>query len=195
MDAVFFASPDGFRAWPAEHRECAAELWVGFYKTATGRPSITWPQAVDEALCFGWIDGVRKRIDDTAYAIRFTPRKPGSIWSQVNIRRAEELTALGRMRTAGLEAFATRDGEKTRPYSYENERGALDPAYEAIFRANAVAWGFFAAQAPSYRKVASFWVMSAQREETQQKRLATLIEDSAAGRRIRQVTYTPRAKG
>ncbi len=108
MDAVFFASPDGFRAWPAEHRECAAELWVGFYKTATGRPSITWPQAVDEALCFGWIDGVRK---------------PGSIWSQVNIRRAEELTALGRMRTAGLEAFATRDGEKTRPYSYENERG------------------------------------------------------------------------
>lgn len=195
MDAVFFASPDRFRAWLEEHGENAAELWVGFYKMATGRPSITWPQAVDEALCAGWIDGVRKRIDYTAYAIRFTPRKPGSIWSQVNIRRVEELTALGRMRTAGLEAFSVRDGEKTRRYSYENERRALDPAYETTFRANAAAWAFFSAQAPSYRNVASFWVMSARREETQQKRLATLIEDSAAGRRIRQVTYAPKAKG
>lgn len=192
MDAVFFASPDELRAWLEEHAESAAELWVGFYKTATGRPSITWPQAVDEALCAGWIDGVRKRIDDSAYAIRFTPRKPGSIWSQVNIRRVEELTALGRVRPAGHEAFAARDGEKTRRYSYENARRALDPAYEATFRANAAAWTFFAAQAPSYRKVTSFWVMSGQREATRQKRLATLIADSAAGHRLDQFTRSPK---
>lgn len=193
MDAVFFATPDEFRAWLEAHGESAAELWVGFYKTATGRPSITWPQAVDEALCAGWIDGVRKRIDDSAYIIRFTPRKAGSIWSQVNIRRVEELSALGRMRPAGLEAFAARDEEKTQRYSYEAERHALDPVYEATFRVNAAAWAFFAAQAASYRKVASFWVMSARREETRRKRLATLIADSVAGRRLRQVTYT--AKG
>lgn len=193
MEAVFFTSPEEFRVWLEAHGERATELWVGFYRAATGKPSITLPQAVDEALCFGWIDSVRKRIDDTAYTNRFTPRKPGSTWSQTNIRRVEELTALGRMRPAGLKAFAAWDGEKTRRYSYENERRALDPADEATFQANAAAWTFFAAQAASYRKAASWWVMSAKQEATRRRRLATLIAESAAGRRLAQVSYTPKS--
>lgn len=192
MEAESFATSDDLRAWLDQHGKSTAELWVGFYKAATGRPSISWPQVVDEALCFGWIDGVRKRIDDTAYAIRCTSRKPGSIWSQVNIRRVDELTALGRMRPGSLKAFAALDGEKTWRYSYENERRALDPTYEVAFQANPAAWAFFAVQAASYRRAATWWVMSAKRDETRQKRLAALIEDSAAGRRLRAVIFTPK---
>lgn len=192
MDAVFFATPDELRAWLEQHGESATELWVGFYRAGSGRQCVTYPQAVDEALCFGWIDSVRRRIDDSAYTNRFTPRKPGSNWSQTNIGRVGELTALGRMRPAGLTAFAARDAEKTRRYSYENARRTFDPANEAAFQENAAAWAFFTAQATSYRRAATWWVMSAKQEATRSARLAKLIEDSAAGRRLGQVSYAPK---
>ena len=150
---------------------------------------MTWPEAVDEALCFGWIDGVRKSIDETSYAIRFTPRKTRSTWSAVNIRRVQELTAQGRMRPAGLRAFAARVEGKSGIYSYEQRDVAeLGDPYERQFRANSAAWDFFQAQAPSYRKAAIWWVVSAKKEETRQRRLTALIDDSAAGRRIASLT-------
>ena len=183
-DARYFASPAAFRAWLEAHHDTATELWVGFYKVGSGKPSLTWPQAVDEALCFGWIDGVRKRVDDQRYVIRFTPRKRGSIWSEVNVQRAEVLSAQGRMHPAGLQAFAARDETKTAQYSYEARTRGLDPAAEARFRENARAWAFFSAQAPSYRRAASWWVVSARREDTRLKRLATLIAESEHGRRL-----------
>jgi uncharacterized protein YdeI (YjbR/CyaY-like superfamily) len=185
---TFFATPADFRAWLAEHHADAQELLVGFYKKGSGRPSITWPESVDEALCFGWIDGVRKRIDDVSYTIRFTPRKPRSTWSAVNIRRVEELTRLGRMQPAGLAAFAARTEDNSGIYSHEQPRAELDPASEQQFRANQQAWDFFQAQPASYRKAAIWWVASAKKEETRCKRLATLIDDSANGRTIRMLT-------
>jgi uncharacterized protein YdeI (YjbR/CyaY-like superfamily) len=175
----FFATPAAFRAWLAEHHATASVLWVGFHKVGTGRPSITWPQSVDEALCAGWIDGIRKRLDDHSYVIRFTPRKPTSTWSAVNIKRMEELVAQGRVLPAGLAAFERRPREKS-GYSYEQRKAAkLDRASERLFRANAAAWKYFQSLAPGYRRTAVWWVVTAKKEETRQRRLATLIQRCA----------------
>ena len=190
---TFFATPAEFRAWLEEHHGEARELWVGFYKVASGRPSISWPEAVDEALCFGWIDGVRKGIDDASYAIRFTPRQARSTWSAVNVKRAEELIELGLMRPAGLTAFAARAAERSGIYAYEQRDAArLDEAAERRFRDNGRAWDFFQAQAAWYRKAAIWWVVSAKREDTRLKRLATLIDDSEHGRTIAPLTRRTR---
>ena len=188
MKPTFFATPSEFRAWLEEHHHKAQELWVGFYKRSSGKPSITWPEAVDEALCHGWIDGVRKGIDDVSYTIRFTPRKPRSTWSAVNVKRAGELASLGLMRPAGLKAFEQRTEEKSGIYAYEQENARLDDAYEQQFRANKKAWDFFQTQAAWYRRTATWWVISPKKEETRQKRLATLIEDSEQGRTIPPLT-------
>ena len=185
MKARFFPTPADFRAWLQAHHESEKELLVGFHKKATGKPSITWPESVDEALCFGWIDGVRRSLGPDAYTIRFTPRRPTSIWSAVNVARVGELTKLGRMRPAGLRAFAARTPERTGIYSFERAEAArLAPAQEKQLRANPEAAAFFDAQPPGYRKTATHWVISAKREETRQRRLERLIADSAAGRRI-----------
>lgn len=185
MQPTFFASPAEFRRWLNQHHQSERELWVGFYKKSSGRPSLTWPESVDEALCFGWIDGVRKTIDGESYAIRFTPRKSGSTWSTVNTRRAEELIRTGRMQPAGLRAFQARDPEKLGAYSFEQRTGAqLTAEAEARFRANRPAWRFFESQPPGYRKTALWWVVSPKREATRARRLEILIEESAAGRRI-----------
>jgi uncharacterized protein YdeI (YjbR/CyaY-like superfamily) len=187
MEPIYFASPEEFRAWLEAHHETEKELLVGYHKKGTGKPTMTWPESVDEALCYGWIDGVRRSVDDERYMIRFTPRKARSIWSAVNIKRMAELTDLGRVRPAGLKAFAARAAEKSGIYAYENRDAAeLDAAAEAQFRANPVAWDFFQAQAPSYRRTAIWWVISAKQEATRQKRLATLIDDSANGKRLAQ---------
>ncbi len=184
MKPTFFKTASAFRAWlHANHRQCQ-ELSVGFYKTTSGRPSITWPEAVDQALCYGWIDGVRKRIDDDAYTIRFTPRRPTSKWSQINIRRVTELKKLGHMQPAGMKAFAGAE-EQPRNYSYEQRKAArFDAAQEKQFRANPKAWAFFQAQPPWYRRTTTWWVISAKREETRSSRLARLIADSGQERSI-----------
>src|SRR5688572_12410851 len=185
MKPTFFATPADLRRWLKKHHQSADELLVGFHKKGSGRPSITWPESVDEALCFGWIDGVRRSLDDERYTIRFTPRRPGSNWSLINIRKAEALIRGGRMEAAGLEAFEARDEAKSGVYSFEQRENAkLDPKAEAKFKANRAAWRFFQAQPPGYRKVAIFYVTSAKREETRAKRLNILIEHSAAGQRI-----------
>lgn len=184
MNIVFFETPTHFRAWLEANHATAAELMVGFYKKGSGRPSITWPESVDQALCFGWIDGIRRRIDDDSYMIRFTPRRPGSNWSLINIRKVQELTEQGLMHPAGLAAYEARDPARTDEYSYESPPQGLDATYETEFRANTAAWAYWEAQPPHYRKGAAHWVMSAEREETRQKHLATLIADSAAGRWI-----------
>ena len=184
MNVVYFETPTHFRAWLEANHATAAELWVGYYKKGTGRPSMTWPESVDQALCFGWIDGIRRRIDDESYTIRFTPRRRGSNWSLVNIRKVQELTEQGLMHPAGLAAFETRDPDKSQEYSYENRPQGLDELYEAELRRHPAAWQYWKTQPPHYRKGAAHWVMSAKREETRQKRLAALIADSAAGRWI-----------
>jgi len=198
MKPLFFPTPADFRRWLERHHETAGELLVGFYKKGTGKPSITWPESVDEALCFGWIDGVRRTIDDESYSIRFTPRRARSNWSAVNLKRVEELTKLGRMRPAGLRAYEARDPARCAVYSYEQpEKPAevgLSPAYEAKIKANRKAWAFFESQAPYYRRVVARWVMTAKKEETRLKRLATLIDDSAHGRRIAGMERPPRPK-
>ncbi|MGE5234059.1 MAG: YdeI/OmpD-associated family protein [Acidobacteriota bacterium] len=181
---TFFATPADLRAWFEAHHEDTPELWVGFHKRATGKPSVTWPEAVDEALCFGWIDGVRKSLGEESYMIRFTPRRARSVWSAVNLRRIEELRRLGRLRPAGLRALEERDLKRSGLYSYESRPQKLDEGLEKELRANRRAWEYFSAQPPWYRRTAAFWVMSAQREETRLRRLATLIRDCAAGRRI-----------
>lgn len=182
MSVKFFASAAAFRAWLEKHHGRRRELFVGFYKMGSGRPSITWPESVDAALCFGWIDGVRKSVDEISYTIRFTPRKPRSIWSDVNVKRAKALIDEGLMRPAGAAAFAARIEAKSAVYAYEQRGGAtLGDVYERRFRANKKAWAFFTAQAPWYRRTASWWVISAKREETRLKRLGTLIEDSEHG--------------
>ncbi len=195
MDAIFFSSPAEFRDWLERNHDTAPELWVGFFKKGAGETGITYREALDQALCFGWIDGVRKTIDATRYTNRFTRRQPKSPWSVVNIERVGELARLGLMRPSGLAAFEGRDEAKSRQDSYERSAARLDGAYEATMRANPKAWEFFQAQSPSYRRVATWWVVSAKREETRLKRLATLIEDSERGRRLGQVTYRPRARG
>lgn len=182
---IFFTTPAKFRAWLRSNHKGAAELWVGFYRKASGRPSITWPQAVDEALCVGWIDGLRKTIDAESYGIRFTPRKPASNWSAVNIGRAKELIGQGRMRPAGLKAFQVRTEPKSGVYSYENREAAvLSKSDEKRFRSYPKAWDFFERQPPGYRKTLTWWIVSAKKEETRLKRLGKLITASQAGRRI-----------
>ncbi len=188
MEAVFFTTPADFRAWLEANHDQASELLVGFYKKASGKPSITYPEAVEQALCFGWIDGVRRGIDAERYANRFTPRQPHSHWSQVNIQHVARLTEQGLMHAAGLKAFRERDPKKENQYSFEQESHELSPEYEAQFRANAAAWANFHKFPPSYRKPAIWWVISAKQEATRLKRLATLIEDSAAGRKIKPLT-------
>src|ERR1700756_859964 len=181
----FFASPAEWRGWLEKHHVDTQELWVGFYKRASGRPSITWPEGVDGALCFGWIDGPRKSIDASSYKIRFTPRKPRSIWSAINIRRANELSKLRLMHSAGLAAFEKRDGDRSAIYAYEQRKAAkLPPAFEKKFRGNAEAWKFFQSQPPWYQRTSTYWVISAKKEETRLKRLATLIDCSARKRNI-----------
>lgn len=189
MKPTYFATPAEFRRWVEQNHEKAKELLVGFYKKASGKPSITWPESVDEALCFGWIDGVRKGIDDIRYTIRFSPRKPGSIWSAINIGRVKELERLGRMQPAGLRAFRERDEEKSRIYSYEQRNTAkLDDEQERLFRANKAAWQFFQSRPPGYRKTAAYWVVSAKKEETRMRRLERLIADSEHQRKIAELT-------
>jgi uncharacterized protein YdeI (YjbR/CyaY-like superfamily) len=184
-EVLFFATPPEFRAWLLKHHGARSEQWVGFYKKGSGRPSITWPESVDEALCVGWIDGVRKSIDEESYKIRFTPRKAVSHWSAVNIDRVEELTRERRMQPAGLEAFARRTEAKSRKASYENPEAvvAFSPDEERRFRAAAEAWNFFEAQAPWYRRLSIWRVVTAKKPETRERRMAKLIAASAAGRR------------
>lgn len=196
MDIIFFETPAAFRSWLEQHHESSQELWVGFYKKGSGKPSITWPESVDEALCFGWIDGLRKSIDDMSYKIRFTPRKPRSTWSAVNIGRVEELTRLGLMHPAGLKAFEQRTAENSGIYAYEQRQDAeLGHEFEQQFRANQEAWAFFQAQPAWYRRTATWWVISAKKDETRRKRLATLIADSAGGRRIRELARPGKTQG
>ena len=183
--SIFFATPVDFRDWLDEHSADTAELIVGLHKKDSGKPSMFWAEAVDEALCVGWIDGVRKRIDDTSYQIRFTPRKTTSTWSAINIARVAELTAQGRMQPAGLRAFSHRKDAKSRTYAYEQDGvAALAPADEARFRKNRKAWTFFEAQPPGYRKKLIWLIVSAKQEVTRQKRLMQLIEASKNGLRL-----------
>lgn len=192
MKPRFFRTPSAFRKWLEKNHDAKTELLVGFWKKGTGRPSMTWPESVDEALSFGWIDGIRRRIDDESYSIRFTPRKRGSTWSAINIRRVAELRELGRMHPAGERAFEARTEQNSRIYSYEKKPASLDPELEKRFRANREAWTYFSSQPPGYRRVAIHWVMSAKRESTRERRLATLIDDSAHGRRIQAYTLEKR---
>jgi len=191
MKTRFFATPNKWRLWLEANHATERELWVGFYKRSAGKPSITWPESVDEALCLGWIDGIRKRVDVVSYTIRFTPRKATSTWSTVNIGRVAELQTQGRMRPAGQAAFDKRKEEKSGIYSYEQEQSdnqaklrKLARKHQAALKANAKAWEFFRSQAPWYQRAATFWINSAKRPETQLKRLETLIGDSARRRPI-----------
>jgi uncharacterized protein YdeI (YjbR/CyaY-like superfamily) len=188
--AVYFASSADFRGWLEQNHAACTELLVGFYKKSSGKASITYPEALDEALCFGWIDGVRKRANAEAYSIRFTPRKEKSQWSLVNIKRARELSAAGRMHSSGLRAFAGAEQQK-RKYSYEQRHESqLSAQHERRFCKNPNAWEFFQSQPPGYRKTVTFWVVSAKGEETRERRLDVLISASAQGRRIDLLTPT-----
>ena len=190
---TFFATPALFRAWLEEHHDTERELWVGFYRKSSGRPCVTWPEAVDEALCFGWIDGVRRRVDEMSYANRFTPRQRRSTWCAVNIKRAEELIAQGLMHPAGLAAFERRRPDGSGIYSGQRHR-ELEASKEARLRANERAWSFFQAQAPWYRRAVAHWVMSAKKEDTRIRRLNQLIDDSEHGRTIGPLTRPPRQR-
>ena len=180
-EPVFFRSPAELRRWFARHHATARELLVGYWKVGSGRPSITWPESVDEALCVGWIDGVRRRLDDERYVIRFTPRKATSVWSAVNIERVQALEAEGRMTDAGRAAFAARRENRSGIYSFEQRNVELPPAYAKLLKANRAAWRDFRSRAPSYRKAAMWWIVSAKQEATRQRRLARLIELAAQG--------------
>src|SRR5262245_33125973 len=178
---IFFATPAEFRRWLERHHETAKDLWVGFHKRATGKPSLTWPQSVDEALCVGWIDGLRKSLGADAYAIRFSPRRSGSIWSAINLRRVPELEAEGRMKAAGLAAFRARDPKRANVYSFENQPATLAPAFARRLRASRPGAAFFAAQVPSYQRTCIHWVMSAKQETTRERRFAMLLESCERG--------------
>lgn len=178
---TFFSSQTKFRRWLKRHHQEKTELWVGYYKKHTGQPSITWPQSVDEALCFGWIDGLRRSIDDESYMIRFTPRKPDSHWSHVNIKRIGELRELGLVEQVGLEAFARRTEQNSGRAPYEQQRVVLAKQYERRIRANSKAWKYYNDLSPSARKRYDWWIMNAKREETRARRLDKLIDYSARG--------------
>jgi uncharacterized protein YdeI (YjbR/CyaY-like superfamily) len=188
VNPKFFKTPSAFRKWLEQFHAMAKELWVGFYKKSSGKPSITWPESVDEALCFGWIDGIRKSIDDESYKIRFSPRKPNSVWSAVNIRNVKELIKQKRMRPAGLKAFEARKENRSGIYSYEQRSAELVEPYQSKLKRSKVAWKFFQSQPPGYRKQMNWWVVSAKKEETRLKRLAKLIEDSSRGQTLSQFT-------
>lgn len=185
LKPVFFPKPADFRAWLEKHHATATELLVGFYKVDSGKPSITWPESVDQALCFGWIDGVRRRVDEMSYTIRFTPRKSTSIWSEVNIKKYGELVAQGQVFPAGQKAWERRLEAKSGIYAYEQRHTAeLEKPFEEKFRANRKAWDYFQTLPPGYRRVVTWWIVSAKRQETRESRLAILIKASAAGKRI-----------
>jgi len=184
MKPRFFANQTQFHSWLVKNHDSRKELLVGFHKKSSSKKGITYPEALDEALCFGWIDGVRKTVDEDSYTIRFTPRKPKSIWSLVNVRHVDRLKKEGRMQASGLTAFDARDPKRTGIYSFENRPRELSRVYQKILRANKQAWEFFNAQAPFYKRTIAFWVMSAKKEETRLSRLNRLIEDSARGVRV-----------
>ncbi len=186
-DPIFFSSPGAFRSWLEGEHETAEELWVGYYKKVTGKPSLTWSESVDQALCFGWIDGLRKSIDGECYKIRFTPRRRTSHWSAVNIRKMDELTKAGRVHPAGERAFAALIPHHSELSSFEQEKVDFDADQLETFRTNRTAWDFFQSQPQGYRKTAIWWVISAKREDTRARRLATLISDSEAGLRLKQL--------
>ena len=184
MSPTFFATQAEFREWLADNYDKQKELLVGFYKVGSGKPSMTWPESVDQALCFGWIDGIRKSYDETSYTIRFTPRKSSSIWSAVNIQKVEELTRQGLMQPAGLAASEKRQEHKSKVYAYEQAEVGFSAEFEQAFRAQEKSWAFFKKQANWYRKVMINWVMSAKQPATRQNRLDKLIAYSAEGKRI-----------
>jgi uncharacterized protein YdeI (YjbR/CyaY-like superfamily) len=193
MEPTTFRTPGAFRRWLGGHHATESELWVGFYRKATGKPSMTWSQAVDEALCFGWIDGKTKRIDEERFTIRFTPRRRGSRWSARNVGRVGVLLAEGRMGPSGIAAFEARREGPSGTYAYdERHRAVLPRAYERRFRAEPDAWAWFTGKAPSYRQAAIHWVMTAKKEETRERRLRRLIESSAAGTPIPPLARPPR---
>jgi uncharacterized protein YdeI (YjbR/CyaY-like superfamily) len=184
MKAAFFATQTLFRTWLEKHHKKETELLVGFYKVNSNKASMTWSQSVDQALCFGWIDGIRKSIDDESYSIRFTPRNPKSIWSAINIKKVEELNKAGLMKPEGQKAFELRTENKSRIYSHEKEHAVLAPAYEKQFKSNKLAWDFFNAQAPSYKKVMLHWIMTAKQEKTRLSRLEKTITISEQRKRM-----------
>jgi uncharacterized protein YdeI (YjbR/CyaY-like superfamily) len=184
MQAKFFTSPAQFREWLEKNHDHATELLIGFHKKGSGKKSITYAEALDEALCFGWIDGVRRSLNETSYVQRFTPRKPRSIWSNINVNHVERLKKEGRMHAAGLEAYARRDPKRTGIYSFENRPLELAPEYEKTFRQHKAAWKFFQEQPDGYKRLLIFRTMSAKKEETRLRRLKQLIECSAKGERM-----------
>jgi uncharacterized protein YdeI (YjbR/CyaY-like superfamily) len=184
MNPVFFKNQHEFREWLESNHQSETELLVGYYKVGTGKSSMTWPESVDQALCFGWIDGVRKSIDKERYCIRFTPRKPGSIWSTVNIRKVDELTKKGLMKEAGIRAFKKLNQEKSNIYSFETRKGKLSDDFEKQFKASAGAWEFFRSQAPSYQRTAVHWIISAKQEKTRLSRLEKIIAESGKQNRL-----------
>lgn len=184
MEPIFFAGQAGFRKWLKKNHKKEKELVVGFYKVGSGKPSMTWSQSVDEALCFGWIDGVRKSIDKDRYQIRFTPRKTTSIWSAINIKKVEELSKAGLMTPEGQKAFSLRTESRSKIYAHEKEPVTLDAGYQKQFKKNKLAWDFFIQQAPSYKKVMIHWIMSARQEKTRQSRLEKTIQESELQRRV-----------
>ena len=186
MKPKFFHSPADFRSWLEKNHATATELWVGFYKNDSRKPTIILPELVDQALCFGWIDGIRKGVDETSYLILFTPRRRGSICSAINIKRAKELVRQKQMRTTGLKAFAARIGNKSGIYSYEQRSTELKEPYAELLKRNKAAWTFFEKQPPSYRQMIGWWIISAKKEETRMARLAKLISESAKGKRVLQ---------
>ncbi len=183
----YFKTSSALRIWYKSNHKKSTELWLGFYKKDSGKASVTYPEALDEALCFGWIDGIRKKIDDEVYTIRFTPRKPKSYWSAVNIKKAESLIESGKMEKSGLIEFEKRDKKKSGSYSFERANVKLKPSFEKKFITNKKAWKFFQSSPSSYKKPAMWWVMSAKQEETRLKRLQQLISDSENGLRIKQM--------
>jgi uncharacterized protein YdeI (YjbR/CyaY-like superfamily) len=184
MKPTFFSKQSGFRKWLEKNHKKKTELVVGFYKVGSGKPSMTWSQSVDEALCFGWIDGIRKSIDNNSYSIRFTPRKAGSIWSAVNIKKVEALTKQGLMKPEGLAAFEKKKENKSRIYTYENEPVKLSPTFEKKFKTNKKAWSFFVSSSPYYQKLGVHWVMAAKQEKTKINRLEKLIKKSEEGSKL-----------
>lgn len=194
VEVRFFKTATELRSWFTKNHDTKSELWIGFYKKDAGKKGMTYLEAINQALCFGWIDGIRKRLDDISYTNRFTPRTARSNWSDVNIKRFRELSKQGLMHPAGLAAFESRTGKPLGRYSYEARPGTLEAAYEKQFRKNPKAWDFFESQPPGYRRMAIWWVMNAKKEETRLKRLATLIEDSQNGRRLAILARPPTSK-
>jgi len=194
LKPTFFKTQTDLRKWFEKNQNNQEELWCGFYKKDSGKPSITWPESVDEALCFGWIDGIRKSLDELSYTIRFTPRRVRSTWSAVNIKRAGELIDLGLMMPCGLKAFAARQENRSGIYSYEQRSAELPDQYRRVLEKNKAAWRFFAGQPQSYQKAANWWVLSAKKEETRLKRLDKLIEHSTREETIPQFTIIRKSK-